>query len=846
MVFFLQFAALIAQPTIIQGTVTDAVTREPLPFVQVGFIGTTSGTTTDLNGHFQLSNKQDKDSVRFQMMGYAPVIKVVPKGKTTKRMKIAMMPKTNMMHKVVVTASKGGGRYKRRGNPAVELIKKTIEHKELNRTQSISRFSRDVYEKTTLALNDFHPDFENKRLWRKLNFLEKYIDLTPFDYVPILTISMREVMMKESFCRHPNQSRTLVTARRIEGLDDFLGPDGIDESLSALFVPIDIYDNDIEMMLNHFTSPLNSTIATTFYRYYITDTVTIGDVKCVEVAFAPANERNYGFTGQMYIALDSSYAVMKYSMTVSQNVNLNFVHGLTIVQTFNENRLPDRCDTYGRMYAGKHTQQLYAHQTRVYYNYDISDSAALLPDSLFAPFTNTAALPNIKMRRKVWNELRPIELTPKETVIDSLRYELARLPEMRALKKTAEITITGYAATHSKRDSSYFDIGPIYNFLSYNHEEGWRVRFGGMTTARLNPHNFLEGYVAYGFKDKRPKFNTYYIHTFDEKKHQSHERPLSLWSIGAAYDLEVPGQSLETLDRDNISSSNEIPHKVQYVAQGIIRLRKEWPNHINIDTWLAARRYEPAGILQYMQYQDDGSLAEVHRFGEAEWTAKVSLCPIRPDDSGRPASASLLNMKKDYLTVHLTHRIAIMSLGFMYQRSDMSAEKRFWLGAFGYLDTKFRAGIIWNQAPYPRLIIPDGNDNIFLSPSAFNTMKPMEFIVDRYASLHSTYHMKGLILNNIPLIKRLRWREVFGFNIIYGTLSDKNNPEQQSSISRDHLFKLPEDTSPLGDKPYMEYSIGIENILKLIRVDYIRRISYNAGMTSKEKGFIRLEIRFTL
>ncbi len=838
--------------TRVQGRVYDAVSGEALPFVQIGFVNTTTGTQTDMDGRFRLVQKAasatSHDTVRFQMMGYEPVVMVFEAGRVHNNMKVNMSPRSQLMRTVEVTASrKERKRYRRHDNPAVELARNVIEHKDLNRVQSMNRFRREVYEKTTLALDDFHPDFEHKRLWRKLRFLEKYIDQAPFDGVPILTVSMREVMMQQSYRQRPRQFRTLTTARRMEGIDEVLGQEGIDASLSEMFVPIDIYDNDIEVMLNHFTSPLNSTLATTFYKFYITDTVEEGGQQCAELSFVPANDRSYGFTGQMYVALDGSYAVTRYSMSVSPYVNLNFVRDLTISQSYEPQEYKGRTlympNTYGRMYIHKRLQEVYAHQVRIYHKYDVADTIKMLPDSLFTPLTNTASLPKTRMRRKVWNELRPIELTVKETVIDSLRYELARLPEMQRLKKVAEVTFTGYIPTNSKRDSSRFDFGPIYNTLSYNNEDGWRIRLGGMTTAALNARNFAEGYVAYGFRDRRPKFNASLIHTFDDKERHSHESPLSRISLTAGYELESPGQNFDNFDRDNIMMSSDVEQKLQYVAQGVLRLQKQWPSHLRIDTWLAVRSYEPAGRLQYLQYQDDGSLKEVERFAEGEWMGKLTFSPNRDPDSRRPGSANVLNMKKDAPIINLTHRIGVMSGGFRYQRTDFSAEKRFWLGAFGHIDAKMQSGMVWNRVPYPRLCFPSGNDNIYISSSAFNTMRPMEFVVDQYAALFATYHLKGLILNHIPLIKRLRLREVAGFNIIYGGLSAKNNPEAEHTAG---LFKLPEGTSALGKEPYMEYSIGIENILKFIRIDYIRRLSYAEGMTSKQKSFIKIEFKFTL
>ena len=829
-----------AQTTGVQGRVVDAQSGEVLPFVQVGFVGTTTGVVTDGDGRFKLTisgtEGQKVDSVRFKMMGYTTKTIPVRQGSMKRGVKIELEPHTNTLKPAEITATRRRTRYRRRDNPAVELAQQVIAHKEQNRLASSSNYSRNSYTKEVLALDDFEHDFDHKWPWRRLKVMEKYIGRTPFDEVPALYISLRETKKTES--NRNGRVRSLITARQMKGMNEMMGQDGMDSSFSAMFAPIDIYDNDIEIMLSHFTGPLHTTLATAFYHYYITDTVEMDGMRVT-----------------LKDTFDSGYAVVAYNMTVSRTVSLNYVRGLTIRQSFRRTidsgeqsgksvvrYLPEQTDIYGRMYVSRKLQELYIQQTTRHDNYKFGDAAVVLDDTLFAPMTNTAALPKEKLRAAHWDTLRPETLNKGERSIDSLRHDIMQLPEMRFMKKFAIATVTGHIPTRRERDSSRFDIGPVYNFVSYNNKEGWRLRVGGMTTAKLSRRNFLEGYVAYGFRDQRPKFSTTLIHTFDEKEHNSHENPMSLISLRAAYDLEVPGQSFEKLDRDNISSSNDVTYNLQYVGEAQLRLRKELPSHLNIDTWVAARHYTPTGTLHYSRYLSDGRLEDVEHFAEAEWTARLAYFPYLVEDFGRPGNASLMRLKKEIPTVILSHRMALMSGGFFYQRTDLTAEKRFWLGILGYIDAHLKGGIIWNRVPLPRLIIPDGNDGIFLAPSAFNTMHPMEFIVDRYASMNTAYHLKELILNNIPLIRRLKLREVVGFNILYGTLSDKNNPD----INPEGLYQFPTGTRPLGSTPYMEFSVGIENILRLIRIDYVRRLTYTEGMTAEQRGAFRIEFRINL
>lgn len=840
----------------LQGKVVDAVTGEAVPFVQIVFDGTLTGTSSDMDGKFSLTNTEGHTSISFRMMGYEPLTMKVERGKVQKRATVKLTPHAKTLGEVTVTAKRGKDRYRRKNNPAVELVKKVIDRKEQNRVEALPRWRRDVYERMSMSLDDFRPDFEKNRIWRKLNFLEKYIDRTEFDDTPILVISMRESFKEQSYRQKPRQLRTLTTGHRMEGVDEVLTDEGIDENLAAMFMPVDIYDADIELMLNHFVSPLNGLIGTTFYKYYITDTLEVEGQRCVELSFVPANKQSYGFTGQMYISLDadSTFALTRYVMTVSKYVNLNFVRDLSIVQSFQRDSsgrwLPYRCDTYGRLSIHKKIQEIYVHQMRVYTGYQVGDTVRLLPDSLYSAFTSEATLPKGQLKRfkRQFNEGRPVQLTAKQTVLDSMWVELRRLPTFRAIKAVGETMVSGYIPTHRQRKESRFDIGPVFNILSHNHLEGWRLRLGGMTTARLHPQHFLEGYVAYGFRDRQPKFNATYTYTFDEKERHSHEGPYSSVSLMAGYDLQTPGQAYDNFDRDNIMMSSDKEFKAQYVAQAQLRLRKEWKSHVRFDSWLAGRRYEPAGLLQYERYLEDGSLQPVDFFSEAELRVGLSFSPNVASGTRRREKQS--NLRRDAPTISLSHTVALLAHNStlniqhstLYHATDFAADKRFWLGAFGHIDAKLAAGVVWNRVPYPRLYIPSGNAGLFLSSNAFNTMQPMEFIMDQYVAFFATYHLKGWILNRVPLVNRLRLREVVGFNILYGGLSTKNDPAHDPA----GLYRFPENTIPFGTKPYMEYSVGVENILSFLRVDFVRRLTYTEGMEGWDRWFIRLDLKFAL
>lgn len=829
-------------PTAIAGTVTDNTTGEALAFVQISVPNSKVGTISDMNGRFDLTVGAADSLVQFRMMGYRPLTIELATLRSSRRMRVKMEPTASTLQTVNITAKRERReRYRRKDNPAVALVKQVIEHKQQNNILSNDHFSRKSFDKLNVCLDQFHPDFQTHLFWKHFPFVEKYIDQAEFDGAEILHFSIDERLQEQEYIH--GRMRTLTTATRSDGIDANLKQEGLNEDMSLLFPPINIYDNEVSLMSVHFVSPLSSTLGVAFYHYYITDTVYEEGRRCIELTFVPSSRGNFGFVGSMLVVDDGSYAVQRYSMRVPETVDLNFVRDLNVIQQYERDStgryLPTRSDTYGRFYIGKRMRQAYAHQTHLYYDYAFDSLATPLPDSLFKGLATYYTMPNAhKVRRKQWNEQRPMELTLAETFLDSMRYELMRIPSIRYTMRTLEALFTGYVPTCADRDSSKFDFGPIYNFVSHNGLEGTRLRLGGMTTAQLNNRNFADGYIAYGLLDQKIKFDLNLYHTFAPKRRWPKASPVGYLMLHAGYDVESPGLSFDTYDRDNILMWTDQLSPAQYVGSLQLRLRKVWRNHIGIDTWLGAQHITPTPLLNYYRITPTGT-ERVGDINYGQWSGQISYSTTSNTNNSRSGEGSLLNLTSGSAYFALSHEVGILD-GFYYNRSTAFVSSRLWLSAFGYIDLQARGGIVWNQVPMTKLFTPSGNNSDIYSQSAFNTMRPMEFMMDRYAQLHTTYHMKGLILNHLPLIKRLRLREVLGFNILYGGMSQQNLP------TPDHpgLYLLPAHAQFLTTTPYMEYSIGIENIFKLMRIDYIRRLSYLDGIV--QPWAIKVSLQFTM
>jgi hypothetical protein len=751
--------------------------------------------------------------------------------------------KTQTLQEVVVSKRRRP-KYVRKGNPAVELVEKVIEHKNDNRIETTDHYKSKVYTKTVMSFGRFKMNFQKNGFNRQLSFLEKYIDTIRTDTMPVLTFSLREKLADHYYQKSPRKIVNYTIARRMQGVDESLDQEGLGTNLEAMFTEVNIFDNDIELMLNKFVSPLSSTIATSYYHYFITDTLVVDSIPCIELSFAPVNSRSFGFTGRLYIVNDSTYALKKYAINVPVNINMNFVRQLVVEQDYTQVDsglwAPDRGRTFASfsLIKRKKKRQIYVRQNRLWYDYE---PGATLPDSLAAADREVESPDVWKYKSGRWTRLRPEPLTAQESVIDSISTELRRLPAFKALEKTAEIVATGYIATDKVRKNSRFDIGPVYNLLSYNATEGLRLRIGGMTTAKMDDRWFLTGYIAFGCRDLRLKYSATLIHSFVPKQRHFNESPRHALYVSTSYDLEMLGQSFTYMDRDNLLMSYTVDSAAspaQYIRRHKLRYVREWPSRISVDTWLQYEQCEDAGTLNYWRINPDGTTSRVNDYRNLEWTLKIRWAPGERIYNNQSGKDNLLRLSKNAPVLQLKHTLGLIDGRHRFNQTEFSVQKRFWLSAFGHIDAEAQAGIVWDAVPFPKLFVPKSNLSLFLSPNTFCLMRPMEFIMDKYVALYATYHLKGLIFNHIPIWNRMKLREVVSFSGVYGGLSPKNIP----SAITPGLYVMPDLCGTMDKMPYMEITAGIENILQVLRIDYVRRLSYAKDLKGWKKNGIRLSL----
>ncbi|CAN0276788.1 unnamed protein product [Chrysoparadoxa australica] len=165
------------------------------------------------------------------------------------------------------------------------------------------------------------------------------------------------------------------------------------------------------------------------------------------------------------------------------------------------------------------------------------------------------------------------------------------------------------------------------------------------------------------------------------------------------------------------------------------------------------------------------------------------------------------------------------------------------MGIMGISNIKATAGMILGDLPYPLLYNTIGNETLFYVNFAYNLLNYFEFTSDRYAELRYRHSFEGIILNTIPLLKRLKWRLIGEANVLYGDLSQESIDRvvYPTDINGDPIMPF----SQFTNKPYIELGYGVENILRILTVRAFHRLTY-LDQNNVNKFAIKLNIELNL
>lgn len=813
----------------IQGVVTDSLTNEPIPYLSVFYEGKGVGSITDNDGNYKVETRKGWNKLTFSAVGYVTkVVNIIPG--VTKNLNVRMRPDDIMLDEVVVKPKRE--KYSRKNNPAVELMKKVIAHKKNNKLSENDYYQYNKYQKITMSLNDVTPEMLEKGMYKKMPFLKDQIELCEETNKFILPISVDETASQKIYRKHPKSEKTIIKGMSSTGVNElFATGDMLSTVLKDVFTDVNIYDNDIRLLQYPFISPISSSDAISFYKFYIMDTTFVDKDKCFHLTFVPNNSQDFGFTGHLYVLADSSYTVKKCTMNLPKKSGVNFVDNMDIIQEFEQ--LPNgewvlkTDDMIVEMTLMKIMQGFQIRRTTRYSDYAFDE----LPQQLFKRKGAEIKEADAMMRGDdFWNQYRPVPLTQTESSMDMLVKRLEQMPGFKYVIFVLKAFIENFVETGTKEHPSKVDIGPVNTMISNNYIDGLRLRMSAQTTANLNPHLFFKGYYAYGFKDHRSKYMGEVEYSFNKKEYLPREFPKNSITFSYQYDVMSPTDKFLKTDKDNVfvSFKTSTVDQMSYVRN--IALKYENETQFGLKTTVEVKHStdEPTGGLAYITNDDQKTLVPEIQTMEASLSFRYA-----PGETFVNTKQRRIPVSFDAPVFTLSHTAGfkgVLGGEYNYNLTEIGLYKRFWFSSWGKIDMFVKGGAQWNKVPFPLLIMPAANLSYILQRETFNLINNMEFLNDRYASLDVSWDLNGKIFNRIPLLKKLKWREAIGFKMLYGHLTDKNNPMKHPGDSELFLFPTRDGrpTSFVMDPktPYMECSVGIHNIFKILHIDYVRRLNY--------------------
>ena len=838
-VFCLSIVAFVSINAQITGEIVDK-DGYAIPYASAMYKGHHIATASDMNGAFTIERNEGW-TLTISSVGFrSQTIKI--DASTPSHLKIVLKEDSKSLNEVIVKSKRA--RYSRKDNPAVALMRRVIAAKSKTHLDNHDYYQFNKYQKITLSMNDLQPKDLETGMFKKSSWLLDQIETSPYNNKLILPLSVDETVTQHVYRKNPKTEREIVMGQKTEGINKVIQTgEIINTLLKDIFTDVDIYDDYVRLLQYPFTSPIGKT-AISFYRYYIQDTVYVDRDLCYHINFIPNNQQDFGFRGDLYVLADSTLHVKKCTMTIPARSDVNFVENMKIEQEYT--RLSDgdwvltKDDMFAELKLNKLFNKLLVVRTTRLSDYAFDE----LPNKLFKGKAKVRHEADAMIRDEAfWEQYRTVDLTRGETSMNSFIHKMQQSKGYKWVIFGVRAFLENYVETGSTNTPSKFDIGPVTTMVSSNFVDGLRFRLSGRTTANLNKHWFWSGYYAYGSKSHKHYYSSEVTYSLNKKKNLPFEFPQRNITFETSYDIMSPSDKFLRHNKDNIFMAFRTQKVQQMYFYNRQKLSFDYETDwgFSFNTSLKAESNEPTGNLVFKRMPASSQILTDPVVDKIRTTELAIGIRYNPGQTYMNTKQRRWPVNLDSPEFKLSHTMGLSNvLGGQYQfnRTELGVYKRFWMGSWGYVDTHLNGGIEWNKVPFPLLIMPPVNLSFFEHENTFSMMKNMEFLNDRYAFWSVAWDLNGKILNRLPLVKHLKWREYVAFKGMWGTLTDKNNPRLLTQNATDELlFELPSTTQLMDKKvPYMELVVGVHNIFKFFAIDYVHRFNYNDVPGTKKNG----------
>ena len=789
----------------LRGKVFEADSKEPLPFVSVVMKGTNVGAQTDFDGNFVIHYSQPADSLMAVYVGYKKMSRAINRNLKEQEINFPLVTQGVALEEVVVNAG---------DNPAHRIIRNCVKNKERNNRNNLKAYEYEAYNKLEFDLNRIPKEMRNKKMLKSIAFVFDNVDSTFSGEKPSLPFFMIENLSQFYYKSDPTRKKEVVIASKITGMENA----SVSQVLGDMYQNVNIYDNNILVFNKQLPSPVSDN-GLFYYKYYLQDSAFEGNQYVYHLTFKPRRVQELSFTGNIWIA-DTTWGVKRLEMSLPKDANLNFINTANIIQEFEytdstwilaKDRLViDFAPT-------KKAIGFYGRKTTSYRKITLNQPH---PDK-FYEFADKIEVNEeaLKKSDEFWAQNRHDSLTLREKKIFKMIDTIQSLPIYRTWVDFFYLLVAGYKKYNN------FEIGPYYNLVSYNRVEGLRLRFGGRTSETFSKWYELNGYVAYGFNDEKFKY------ALGFKSFLTKRPTRQIVGMNYRSDYEILGQSTNGFSQDNVLASffrtNPLTNLTR-VSSTEAWYQREWFPGLISKMMLVGREFLPLGTNRYQYLRGDGSRAELETVTTTEARLNVRFA-WKEKYVGEGFSRVSIGTTWPVIQLNYAKSLPNAFKGlYDYHKVVLNISDRLRITPIlGYTDFIIEGGKIFGTVPYLLMELHGGNETYLYDYMAFNMMRYYEFASDQFVSLAAFHHFEGLFLNKVPLLRKLKWREVATIKTVYGTVNDKNRK----------ALLFPASLHSLDKGPYAEASLGVENIFKVFRVDAFWRLNYQRAKAIENFGF---------
>ena len=794
------------QETIITGHVSEIGTNGGIPFVNIYFKGTLIGTVTDFDGNYSIKTSTPKDSIYVSLIGYKSKAKKVEKGKT-QVINFQLSPEALNLSTIEIRPGI---------NPALRIIRNAQLNKTKYDRDNLTAIQYVSYTKQEADVDNITPKMRKWRLFSPFAAMWDSLDVMVGEESKAnLPVMMSEVIseiysFKEAEKRHEDVSAVKI---KFVGMKD---GSAVSQLTGTDFQSYNFCKNNVAIQGKDVLSPIADN-AMLFYNYILVDSVMLDSTKCYKIDCHPKNKKDLAYTGYVWIT-DTTFAIKQLDLGITPEINVNWIDHARIQQVLSPTEAGPWVPSQTRTLVDYTTlTDKFVSMVVKTYNSNLNFVVNKPKEKEFYKSRIQYAENALTQDTAWWRNNRHEALSKLESKSYNMIDTVRNIPFIRKGVNILYFLFTGY------KDIGPVDLGHYINVYGYNAYEGTRLKLGFRTNQKFSENWIIRGYGAYGFKDKGFKYNIQF------------ERILTRypWSkVGIQYrdDIDQIGTNFNYSNNANLGQSqNNLNNtfsqignisKLLRIQEARLWYEKDFNPGINTKIIFQNIRTNP---LFQVNFGDQFNIFQTRKYSITEVLLETRISVKERFVQNGTERISFGNNKSPIITFNYTLGIKdVLDGDFNYHKASISFSNRFRMSTLGYSQVFLKAGKVFSKIPYTLLEIPRGNENIFYGNNIFNQMNYFEFVSDQYINAFWQHHFNGLLFNRVPLIKELNLREVIGINMAYGTLSSNNK-----NFNSNNTFTV-------MDIPYFEADLGIENILKFIRIDFLYRLTYNDDFYKKE------------